>query len=156
MTPLLFISIVTLVLVFLVYWILSNLDQRQNGSRFHLPESKNLKFETAQELFKFSDPDALEEQDVLRLIVEKDHVKAYWNIRQETWSNIMKKLGLAEKHTDIIIRLYNSVLNVMDIPVNDIQGGRRIKTGEFHISYAVLGVYKRDKFMSLFQSQPIE
>ncbi len=155
MTPLLFISIVTLVLVILVYWILASLEKRQADDE---PEGtrNNLKFETAQELFKFLDPQPVLEQDVLRLQANNEYIKLYWHISSETWDSTMEKFGLKVQRKNIIIRLYDSNLSIMDVPVNDIQGGQKVKTGKFQTSYAVLGIKVKEDFVPLFLSRSLE
>ncbi len=154
MTPLLFISIITLVLVILVYWILASLEKRSAEDE---PEGDNtLKFETAQELFKFLDPQPACEQDVLRLQADKEYIKLYWNISSETWDSTMEKFGLIVQRENVIIRLYDSDSNIMDVPVNDIQGGQKVKTEKFQPSYAVLGIKVKEEFVPLFLSRSLE
>lgn len=154
MTPLLFISIVTLVLVSLVYWILASLEKRQISDD---PKGRDsLKFETAQELFKFVDPEPVAEQDVLGIQIHKEHIQLYWHISNDTWNSTLEKFGLQMQRDKVVIRLYDSSLHIMDIPVNDIQGGQKVKTGDFHVSYGVLGVKVQEDFTPLFLSRNLE
>ncbi len=154
MTPLLFISIVTLVLVTLVYWILASLEKRPPADA---PENSNkLKFETAQELFRFLDPQPVPEQDVLRLQASEEHVQIYWHISSDTWNSTMEKFGLKAQRENVVIRLYNSDSRIMDIPAQDIQGGKKVKTENFQASYAVLGIKIKEDFVPLFLSRSPE
>ncbi len=154
MTPLLFISIVTLVLVILVYWILASLEKRPVNDE---PESSNnMQFETAQELFKFLDPQQIPEQDVLRLQADKEHVQLYWHISSDTWDSTMEKFGLKAEQENVVIRLYDSNLRIMDIPAQDIQGGQKVKTENFQASYGVLGIKVKEDFIPLFLSRSLE
>ncbi|KUG03251.1 hypothetical protein ASZ90_019350 [hydrocarbon metagenome] len=154
MTPLLFISIVTLVLVTLVYWILNSLEKRPVDDE---SESRNnMQFETAQELFKYLDPQPEPEQDVLRLQADKEYVHLYWHISSDTWDSTMDKFGLKAQRNNVIIRLYDSNLSIMDIPAKDIKGGQKIKTENFQVSYAVLGIKVNEDFVPLFLSRSLE
>lgn len=156
MTPLLFISIITLILLIMVYWILASLEKRPPADP---SEARNkFKFETAQELFKFLDPQpGLEQEpDVLRLQVNKEYTKLYWHISSETWDSTMEKFGLKVQHENVIIRLYDSDLKTMDIAVSDIQGGQKVKTDKFQANYGVLGIKVKGDFVPLFLSRHLE
>ncbi len=153
MTPLLFISVVTLVLIVMIYWILSSLEKRSPEEDHEARE--RIRFESSPELFDFPDPNTVAEQDVLRIQAHKDSLQLYWQVSSTTWENTMQKLGLDNKKKAIVIRVFNSTAQAMDFPVNDIQGGQQVKTGSFQASYAVLGVKITDKFVPLFLSRQI-
>jgi len=155
MTPLLFISVVTLILLALVYWILSSHEKRLSGQDHH-PDSGSLSFETAQELLKHADQDQISKEDVLRLKAWDQDIMVYWQVSPDTWEETLGKYGLKDNYDRIIIRLYDPYLRIRDIEVHHLTGGQRIKTGEFHVNYAVLGINRKEDFIPLFLSRTVE
>ncbi|NLO21674.1 MAG: hypothetical protein GX119_06695 [Syntrophomonadaceae bacterium] len=149
MTPLLFISIVTLVLLLLVYWILSSLEKRPPE---YLGNINMAKFETSQELFKYVDQNPMQEEDVLHLEYHEEQLQLFWNISQSTWQLSWDKYAEQEEPPAIVIRLFDGHSQIMDIPVHHMQGRQKIKTGSFQPSYGVLGVKVESDFLPLFLS----
>lgn len=156
MTPLLFISVVTLILVALVYWIISNQDMQLSDRDHHYDHEGSIRFEAAQELLKYVNDEKISQQDVLRLKAWDQDIMVYWQVSSDTWEDTINKYGLKNNYDRIVIRLYDPNLHIRDIEVNHLTGGQRIKTGDFHVNYAVLGIYRKGDFIPLFLSQTVE
>ncbi len=152
MTPVLFISIVTLVLVLLVYWILSNLEKRPP----EFPSQRNkARFETSQELFKYLDQDPGPEKDLLELEHHEEQLHLLWHMSSLTWQLTRDKYAPEEDPPSIVIRIFDPYSRIMDIPVQRMQGQEKVKTGSFKPIYGVLGVQVKGDFIPLFLSHPL-
>jgi hypothetical protein len=152
MTPLIFISIVTLILVLLVFWILSSLEKKPPE---YLGNRGEAKFETSQELFRYIDQDPIQDEDVLHLDYQKEELKLFCNISQCTWQHSWQQYTKQEDSPDLLIRIFDSHSQTMDIPVQDRQGRQKVKTGSFKPSYGVMGVKVENEFIPLFLSHSL-
>jgi hypothetical protein len=153
MIPLLFISIVTLILVLLSYWILNNMEKQQYTPRKPANTPNKFKFETAQELFKYVEPD-ISEPSGLYLEIKPQGVHLNWDINPDDWQSALQHAGLREGNEHQVIRLISADDSFIDIEINSLKGARELSTGSFRTHYAVLGIKNDENFVPLFKSQP--
>ncbi len=59
MSPLLYIFLLALAIALMLYWVVSSLERGKNNTK----EEKDFRLETAQELFKYLEPEQGNEQD---------------------------------------------------------------------------------------------
>ncbi|MGI6452267.1 MAG: hypothetical protein ACOX0E_02100 [Syntrophomonadaceae bacterium] len=149
MTPLLFITTVTAVLILLVHWILRTLDSPNQANRSE-NNRHQLYYETSPEISQPVDPIKEANQTFLRLTAHPRHILAYWNIAQDIWHD-------DKTHNKVIIKLNSS--NVKTHPVyfriNDQKGLCRFPALPSTAYYAVLGIDQAGEFKVLATSNTV-
>lgn len=156
MTPLLFITLVTAVLLILLYWILSTLDFQEKGRKKGRRPSYH--FETAQELFKYVEPDyELVENSIKLTKTSPNYVIVCWNLSQEKWNESRSVQTNKPDVEDIILRLLETSkqFKILDIPVNSLLGKYEFKLENNTTWYASLGFVNNESFNPILTSNKI-
>lgn len=145
MTPLLFISLTTVVLVLLLYWILSTLDWQEKPKP---RDPKAYHFETAQELFKYMEPDTELASDSIKMAQNRSGYRIItWNMSPEKWEESISERGMQPDERFIILRLEKrgKMERVYDIPVGSLSGSYEFKANNNESWSASLG-FKDDTY----------
>ncbi|MDD2586418.1 MAG: hypothetical protein PHT79_04980 [Syntrophomonadaceae bacterium] len=145
MTPLLFISLTTAVLVLLLYWILSTLDLQERPKR---KDPKSYHFETAQELFKYLEPDTDLPFDSIKIAQNRSGYRIVtWNLSQEKWEERISERAIEPDERFIILRLEKKgrMKRIYDIPVGKLNGSYEFKANNNESWTASLG-FKDDTY----------
>ncbi|MDR1616289.1 MAG: hypothetical protein LBR98_04695 [Syntrophomonadaceae bacterium] len=159
MAPLLFISAVSAVLIFLLYWILKN---PETGDKTYLRNKARNVFwwETGEELVNRLNPRVYLPPDSMKLlnITEKQAV-VYWRFSDEKWERLNERANTpSEKYLQLILRLYQvkDWVNTWDITVNEAQGSLNFLLMPETFCYCSIGKKENSKFCPVMTSNTIK
>ncbi|PKM78399.1 MAG: hypothetical protein CVU90_02560 [Firmicutes bacterium HGW-Firmicutes-15] len=154
MTPLLFISIVAVVLTMLVYWVLNTLEADEKRItrpiRFDFEAAPELALNTAAEFYLARNTIKIQRND-------DEYGLVYWNLSRAKWEEICSDCGVSPDMRHIVLRVNEAgeQLQFSDMWVKTIAGQCRFRLQPQKAYYATLGIKRRNRFIPILTSSTI-
>jgi hypothetical protein len=158
MAPLLFISIVSAILIFLLYWILKNSETKDNT--YLCNKVRNVFWwESSKELTNDLNANIYLPPDSMKLLnINEKQVTVYWHFSNEKWSHLNELVNSSEKCFQVILRLYQvkDWVNTWDIAINEPQGSLNFLLMPETFCYCSIGKKENRKFYPIMTSNTIK
>ena len=154
MTPLLFISIVAVVLTLLVYWVLNTIEN--DDKRITRPSTFD--FEAAPELaLNAADEFYLARNTIKIQRSDDEYGLAYWNLERSQWEEICAQQGMSPDMRRIVLRVNEAgeQLHYSDMWVRTIAGQCRFRLQPQKAYYVSLGIKRGKRFIPMISSHTI-
>lgn len=148
MTPLLFISIVTLIILLMVFWVLSSIkDFSIRGD-----QKKLFDFESGQRLIDYVEPQS--EDHIFLIIKDSMHMRAYWILSEEKWQ---ESTARNTSKIELILRINKSkpIAKTYDHTIKDLSGEFDFIISPQSTYYASLGTNDEGHFIPIIFSNTI-
>ncbi|MEA1960143.1 MAG: hypothetical protein U9N81_02420 [Bacillota bacterium] len=160
MTPLLFISIVIIVLTLLVYWVTTTIKEAPKEDKQE--KDYNLRnayrFEIAPELAVAPEQETIVSPNTIKLSGEDAaHLRAFWNLERDRLQEVTDDLGFNNDSPDLVLRLYESsdLLRYHDIQVENLKGRCLLHLHPLKAYYVVLGIMDQKYFIPILTSNTV-
>lgn len=154
MTPLLFISIVALVLTLLVLWVVNTIETDER----RLTTIGAYDFEAAPELaLDLSDEFYLANNTIKIKRSDDEYGVVYWNLGQSKWKEVCAQYGTNPDMRRIVLRINGAgeQCDYSDIWVRTIAGQYRFRLQPQKAYYASLGIKRGTAFIPILTSSTI-
>lgn len=154
MTPLIFITIVIVVLTLLIYWVINTIDSKK-GKELDL---SSFNYETAGELFKYIEADSYKESIKIQLKSGRDNtLYACWEISSDDLEEIAAKYGVTEPLDRLYLRIHemSEVQRYYDTKVSSLNANYRLELSPGAAYYISLLIKKNNKFINIASSRTI-
>jgi hypothetical protein len=154
MTPLLFISIVALVLTLLIFWVLSTIENDEKK----ITKSRSFNFEAAPELaLNVRDEFYLARNTIKIQLSEVEYGLVYWNLERNKWEEICKQHEISPDMKRIVLRINEAgeLFHYSDMWVRTIAGQCRFRLQSEKAYYATLGIKNGKRFIPILTSSMI-
>lgn len=154
MTPLLFISIVAVVLTMLVYWVLNTIETDEKRmtrtSSFDFEAAPELAFNTVDEFYLARNTIKIQRSD-------DEYGLVYWNLSRSKWVEICAQYGMSLDMRRIVLRVNEAgeQLHYSDMWVRTIAGQCRFRLQPQKAYYASLGIKREKRFIPILSSNTI-
>lgn len=152
MTPIIFIISVSLVLLLMLYWILSDYDRGRRRQQNHY------QFEAAQELFKYVDEDVYLGENRIELTrLELEKVQALWNLSQDKWMELCGINDKKKKTREPFLRFYQACeqLRTFDILIRHRSGRQDFDLPPGTACYFAIGYKENGRFFPIMTSRTL-
>lgn len=153
MTPLLFISIVIVVLTMLFYWVLDTAEKDTQSKR-----NSSFAFEAAPELApQFADAFYLARNTMRIKHSHDDYGLVYWNLERARWEEICAQNQINPDMRRIFLRINETGIqyHYNDMWVGTIAGESRFLLEPQKAYYATLGIKLHQRFIPILNSSTI-
>jgi hypothetical protein len=154
MTPLLFISIVAVVLMLLVYWVLNTIETDEKI----ITRLSNFDFEAAPELALNATGEFYLAQNTIKIQRSDDEYGlAYWNLSRSRWEEFCVQYGMSPDMRRIVLRVNEAgeQFHYSDMWVITIAGQCRFRLQPQKAYYASLGIKRGKRFIPILSSPTI-
>ncbi len=154
MTPLLFISVVALVLTLLVLWVLNTIDADER----RLADNGAFDFEAAPELALNVGDEFYLAIDTIKIQRSDDeHGLVYWNLGQDKWKEVCTQYGINPDMRRIVLRINEAgeQFDYSDMWVRTTVGQCRFRLQPHQAYYASLGIKQGTSFVPILTSSTI-
>ncbi len=154
MTPLLFISIVAVVLTMLVYWVLNTIETDEK----RMTRTSIFDFEAAPELaLNVADEFYLARNTIKIQRSDDEYGLVYWNLSRSKWVEICAQYGMSLDMRRIVLRVNEAgeQLHYSDMWVRTIAGQCRFRLQPQKAYYASLGIKREKRFIPILSSNTI-
>jgi hypothetical protein len=147
MSPLLYITLLTAVLLLMLYWVLVSLSPRRER-RIRVPDGARLAFESAQELFKYLEEGEfyLPDDSIKLMPAESGHLRAYWHLSREKWQEILRQAGNRTGEKELVLRLHQGEDSYQEVPVKKPVGSYDWEVSGESPCNISLGIKSRDNY----------
>lgn len=152
MTPIIFIISVSLVLMLMLFWILSDYDRGRRR------QQNSFQFETAQELFKYVDEELYLGENRIELVrPEPGRVQALWNLSQEKWIELCGISEQKKKTREPYLRFYQACdqVRTFDTALRHRSGHQDFDLQPGTACYFTLGYKENGKFFPAMTSRTV-
>ncbi|MDD3365564.1 MAG: hypothetical protein PHZ03_11330, partial [Syntrophomonas sp.] len=154
MTPLLFISIVAVVLTLLVYWVLNTIETDQK----RITKPSTFDFEAAPELaLNVADEFYLARNTIKIQRSNDEYGLVYWNLERSKWEKICAQYRMSPDMQRIVLRVNEAGehLHYSDMWVRTIAGQCRFRLQPQKAYYTSLGIIREKRFIPILTSNTI-
>jgi len=154
MTPLLFISIVAVILTLLIYWVLNTIENDEK--KITIPS--NFDFEAAPELaLNVADEFYLAQNTIKIQRSDDEYGLAYWNLSRSKWEEFCAQYGMSPDMWRIVLRVNEAgeQFHYSDMWVRTIAGQCRFHLQPQKAYYASLGIKRGKRFIPILNSPTI-
>jgi hypothetical protein len=154
MTPLLFITLVTVVLTLLVYWVLNTVENdekiKTRPNRFNFEAAPELALNVADEFYLARNTIKIQHS-------EAEYGLVYWNLERSRWEEICDQNGISPDMRRIVLRVNEAgeQFHYSDMWVRTIAGQCRFRLQPQKAYYATLGIKSGQRFIPILSSSTI-
>lgn len=154
MPPLLYITLLTVVLLLMLYWVLSSYRPRRER-RVKVPDKVRFAYESAQELFKYLEEGEfyLPSNSIKLLPTESGQLRTYWHLSQGKWQELLKQVKPDDQQ--LVLRLHQGEDCYQEVPVTKPAGSYDWEVQEAPHYYASIGIKTRDNYTPILISSKL-